>query len=196
MPKHSFEETDVSDDLESEEPPSRRTRARGMRGARGKSGGSLFASVLARVKAAPAAYWVLGLGASALAVDYFIEGDNSIASSMYRGIFGPSRKTNERPPAPAAAPSAPWPAARTPRMPGPVLPPPAFASTPTPSPVPYYLPTPYRPRPVYYPAMPSVYRTPISHAAHHGQQHGQLHLRSRTVRGRPRFGHRTGYDWE
>src|SRR5271156_2448379 len=45
-------------------------------------------SFLAKLKNAPTAYWVVGLGGAALAVDYLVEGHQSVLSSIYRGVFG------------------------------------------------------------------------------------------------------------
>jgi hypothetical protein len=73
MPKPELEEL--------EEP-----RALARRGGGGAK--SIWRSVIARVKSAPAPYWVVGLGASALAVDYFVEGRDSIVSSLYHAVFG------------------------------------------------------------------------------------------------------------
>jgi hypothetical protein len=53
----------------------------------GRSGGFL-SGLLAKAKRLPAPYWVAGLGGGALLVDYLVEGEDSIASSLYRGIFG------------------------------------------------------------------------------------------------------------
>lgn len=180
MPKRSFEEeVDVPDVPVSEGPRS----VRAGRGLRGKAaGGGFFSSMIARAKAAPAPYWVVGLGAGALAVDYFIEGPNSIASSIYRGIFGPSREPS-LPLAPPPGPAAPRPAAHVPRMPAR-----AFAPTFAPMAVPYYLPP-----PVYYRAAPPVYRTPQTHRApyaHYGW------YPQRRDWDRQRFGRRPGYGWE
>jgi len=44
-------------------------------------------SIIAKMKAHPVLS-IAGLGVLALGVDYFVEGDKSIASSLYRGIFG------------------------------------------------------------------------------------------------------------
>lgn len=44
-------------------------------------------SIIAKMKAHPALS-IAGLGVVALGVDYFVEGDKSIAASLYRGIFG------------------------------------------------------------------------------------------------------------
>lgn len=45
-------------------------------------------SILAKLKNMPTAYWVVGLGGAALGIDYFVEGDRSVVSSLYRGVFG------------------------------------------------------------------------------------------------------------
>ena len=42
----------------------------------------------ASLKKVPAAYWILGVGGTALAVDYAYEGDNSIVSSVWRMLSG------------------------------------------------------------------------------------------------------------
>lgn len=60
--------------------------SRGARGSRG--GSSFFSSLVQKAKNAPAHYWVIGLGVSALAVDYLVEGENSLAAAAYRGVFG------------------------------------------------------------------------------------------------------------
>jgi hypothetical protein len=44
-------------------------------------------SILAKMKAHPVLS-IAGLGVAALGVDYFVEGDKSIAASFYRSIFG------------------------------------------------------------------------------------------------------------
>jgi|SRR5271166_517978 len=46
-------------------------------------------SIIDKLKKAHPAYWVLGLGGAALAVDYYVEKDRSVASSIYRKLFGP-----------------------------------------------------------------------------------------------------------
>lgn len=173
MPKRPFEEeVDVPDAPVSEGPRS----VRAGRGLRGKAaGGGFFSSMIARAKAAPAPYWVVGLGAGALAVDYFIEGPNSIASSIYRGIFGPSREPSLPPAPPPGPPAAPPP--RAPRMPARV-----FAPTFAPMAVPYYLPP-----PVYYRAAPPVYRTPRTHRGWYPRRRGWE---------QPWLGPRIGFDWE
>jgi hypothetical protein len=45
-------------------------------------------SLMAKLKALPTSYWVLGLGSAALGVDYLVEGQNSIASAIWRGVTG------------------------------------------------------------------------------------------------------------
>jgi hypothetical protein len=45
-------------------------------------------SILAKLKNMPTAYWVVGLGGAALGIDYFVEGERSVVSSLYRGVFG------------------------------------------------------------------------------------------------------------
>jgi hypothetical protein len=44
-------------------------------------------SIMAKLKAHPYLS-ILGLGAAALGVDYAVEGDKSIVSSLFRGVFG------------------------------------------------------------------------------------------------------------
>jgi|SRR5271170_2536182 len=44
-------------------------------------------SIIDKMKKAHPAYWVLGLGGAALAIDYFVEKDRSVASSIYRKFF-------------------------------------------------------------------------------------------------------------
>jgi hypothetical protein len=43
-------------------------------------------SILEKMKKAHPAYWVLGLGGVALAIDYYVERDRSVASSAYRKL--------------------------------------------------------------------------------------------------------------
>lgn len=74
-------------------------------------------SIMTKLKSMPTSYWVVGLGAAALGVDYLIEGEGSIVSSIWRGVTGGGRGAADgEAPAPparhAAAPHAP---------PGPVL---------------------------------------------------------------------------
>ncbi len=45
-------------------------------------------SILDKMKKAHPAYWVLGLGGVALAIDYYVERDRSVASSIYRKLSG------------------------------------------------------------------------------------------------------------
>lgn len=45
-------------------------------------------SIIDKMKKAHPAYWVLGLGGAALAIDYYVERDRSVASSIYRKFFG------------------------------------------------------------------------------------------------------------
>jgi hypothetical protein len=50
--------------------------------------GSFVDDFMKSAKKVHPVYWVLGLGGAALAIDYFMEGDKSVASSLYRGLFG------------------------------------------------------------------------------------------------------------
>jgi hypothetical protein len=68
-------------------PSETRAETREPREPRGRKG-SLVDDFMKSVKKMHPAYWVLGLGGAALAIDYFMEGDKSVASSLYRGIFG------------------------------------------------------------------------------------------------------------
>jgi len=54
-----------------------------------RKGGKLM-EIVQRLKKLHPVYWVAGLGGAALLVDYFVEGDQSVASSLYRGAFGGS----------------------------------------------------------------------------------------------------------
>lgn len=45
-------------------------------------------SIIDKLKRAHPAYWVLGLGGVALAIDYYVERDKSVASSIYRKLSG------------------------------------------------------------------------------------------------------------
>jgi len=45
-------------------------------------------SVVDKLKKMHPAYWVLGLGGVALGVDYYVERDKSVASSIYRKLSG------------------------------------------------------------------------------------------------------------
>lgn len=72
-------------------------------------------SILSKLKSMPTSYWVVGLGAAALGVDYLVEGESSIVSSIWRGVTGGGRGEAE------AAPVAPGPrrgGARMPSTPG------------------------------------------------------------------------------
>lgn len=46
---------------------------------------------MSKLKSMPTSYWVAGLGAAALGVDYLIEGEGSIVSSIWRGVTGGHR---------------------------------------------------------------------------------------------------------
>lgn len=52
-------------------------------------------SIIAKMKAHPVLS-IAGLGVAALGVDYFVEGEKSIAASLYRGIFGGSAEQGGR----------------------------------------------------------------------------------------------------
>lgn len=52
-------------------------------------------SILEKMKKAHPAYWVLGLGGVALAIDYYVEKDRSVASSAYRKFFGSKGQRND-----------------------------------------------------------------------------------------------------
>lgn len=73
------------DELEPDEPKAKSSPFRSSRAPSGK--GHFMSSIVAKLKKMPPAYWVLGLGGAALVADYFMEGDRSVASSLYRGIF-------------------------------------------------------------------------------------------------------------
>ena len=77
--------------------PSSETRAETRAETREPRGrkGSLVDDFMKSVKKMHPAYWVLGLGGAALAIDYFMEGDKSVASSLYRGIFGGKAASGE-----------------------------------------------------------------------------------------------------
>jgi hypothetical protein len=136
-------------------------------------------SLVTKLKSVPIHYWILGLGGGALAVDYFVEGQRSVVSSVWRGIFG-SREH----PAVARARKAAFrrggihPSAQPmmqPQMPS------AFT-------------VPQGAMPQYYPAMPP----PVGHGPfHYGQafhwphgepHHGELH--------HGEHHHHHGYGWE
>lgn len=53
-------------------------------------------SILEKMKKAHPAYWVLGLGGAALAIDYYVERDRSVVSSIYRKVFSPKRGVASR----------------------------------------------------------------------------------------------------
>ncbi len=67
---------------------------RESRESRGRKG-SLVDDFLKSAKKVHPVYWVLGLGGAALAIDYFMEGDKSVVSSLYRGIFGDKLASGE-----------------------------------------------------------------------------------------------------
>ncbi|HTR02657.1 MAG TPA: hypothetical protein VMN82_05625, partial [Thermoanaerobaculia bacterium] len=60
-------------------------------------------SITERLKKMPTSYWVVGLGAAALGVDYLVEGESSIASSIWRGVTGGRSEKIERQPGPPQA---------------------------------------------------------------------------------------------
>jgi hypothetical protein len=83
-------EDDFEDDDESDiEDSIKRSPVKRFSGAH-RGGKGHIMSIMAKLKKVHPAYWVLGLGGAALAVDYFVEGDQSVAASLYRGIFGAS----------------------------------------------------------------------------------------------------------
>lgn len=84
-----LDELDDEADDESEHDELPRPRSFSSAPKRGGEKGHLM-SIMAKLKKLHPAYWVLGLGGVALTVDYFMEGDQSIASSLYRGVFGGS----------------------------------------------------------------------------------------------------------
>jgi hypothetical protein len=54
-------------------------------------------SIIDKLKNAHPAYWVIGLGGVALAIDYYVERDRSVASSIYRKLSGAEKnKEGER----------------------------------------------------------------------------------------------------
>ena len=52
-------------------------------------------SIIDKMKKAHPAYWVLGLGGVALAIDYYVEKDRSVGSSIYRKFFGSAGRGEE-----------------------------------------------------------------------------------------------------
>jgi|SRR5271155_5621246 len=123
-------------------------------------------SIIAKMKAHPVVS-IAGLGALALGVDYFVEGDKSIAASLYRGIFGggggDERGGKGLPPhkiVPRGMPGAPAQVA-------PVL---------------EYIPG-------YYPAFPAHYHP---HWGHHEHIHSEMVRRSHEGRG---WGREHGWGW-
>jgi hypothetical protein len=77
------------DDIEESEPARHVGRTSSSFGSRSHSRGShKLMSIVAKLKKVKPVYWVVGLGGAALAVDYLVEGERSIVSSLYHGIFG------------------------------------------------------------------------------------------------------------
>jgi hypothetical protein len=64
-------------------------------------------SIMSKLKSMPTSYWVAGLGAAALGVDYLIEGEGSIVSSIWRGVTGGGREAERPGPAAPAAQALP-----------------------------------------------------------------------------------------
>ncbi|HYB23849.1 MAG TPA: hypothetical protein VED41_08635 [Solirubrobacteraceae bacterium] len=60
-------------------------------------------SIMQKLKSMPTSYWVVGLGAAALGVDYLVEGESSIVSSIWRGVAGDRGAERGLPAAPLAA---------------------------------------------------------------------------------------------
>jgi hypothetical protein len=60
-------------------------------------------SIMQKLKSMPTSYWVVGLGTAALGVDYLVEGESSIVSSIWRGITGDRGEEHKLPRAPRAA---------------------------------------------------------------------------------------------
>jgi len=140
-------------DEEESIPASSGGRHRSLRTAGGGKG--FFSSFVEKAKRAPAHYWVIGLGAGALAVDYFVEGENSLVLAAYRGIFGRSHEGHSR-------------GTEHPRgvshhgAPGPSLAAPGQESSAS-------APQVFDPMmgSIYFPAMPPVYPAPRHHYHHH-----------------------------
>jgi hypothetical protein len=63
-------------------------------------------SIMSKLKSMPTSYWVVGVGAAALGVDYLVEGEASIVSSIWRGVTGGSSREDEARLAPAPHPGA------------------------------------------------------------------------------------------
>lgn len=81
------DEDDFEDDAEVPEEALKHSRVSRSFGAR-KGGKGHLMSIMAKLKKVHPAVWIAGLGGAALVVDYFVEGEASVASSLYRGIFG------------------------------------------------------------------------------------------------------------
>lgn len=83
MASREHGEEDEDDEVEEELSSSRKLFT-----PRTHSRDSKLMSIVAKLKKVKPVYWVLGLGGAALAVDYLVEGERSIAMSLYRGVFG------------------------------------------------------------------------------------------------------------
>lgn len=101
-------------------------------------------SIIDKMKKAHPVYWVLGLGGAALAIDYYVEKDRSVASSIYRKFFGGAGRREE------GGGGRPMLHRRAVPMPG---------ATVMPSPF-------YQTSQIYYPAYPPVH--PYRHWMHRG----------------------------
>jgi hypothetical protein len=122
-------------------------------------------SIIDKMKKAHPAYWVIGLGGAALAIDYYVEKDKSVASSIYRKFFGGAAGGG------GDGGVAPYPRRRAViPMPGATLMPGSL----------------YQSSQIYYPAFPSVH--PYRHWMRRGPifDHGFGH---------DWFGHDYGHDW-
>ena len=84
-------------------------------------------SIMSKLKSMPTSYWVAGLGAAALGVDYLIEGEGSIVSSIWRGVTGGHRSESPAIPGPHPGATHSLPAPGAPAQPLTIPPPPPGA---------------------------------------------------------------------
>ena len=163
---------------EEDEIESRPGRARGR--------GGFLSGLVAKVKRLPTPYLVAGLGGGALHVDYLVEGDSSIASSLYRGIFGGRGERYEGRRLPMEAGVA---------RQAPIITRPTMVPAPAPGLDYYVVPVPYYQPGGYWPAH-RPYRPYARVLRSHGFHPGWGHVPHAAPHGFWGGRHHAGFDWE